>query len=196
MLKSIINIKNLTLPIVSVSSLRYWYHSIQFILLQANGKTPSQQIRKFIYTEYFRMTIGENSVIYNSCHIRSPQNITIGENTSIGDHCILDGRSGLTIGNSVNLSTGAWIWTMQHDPNDPNFGVKGGAVVVEDYAWISSRTSILPGVTIGRGAVIATGAVVTKSVEPFAIMAGVPAKKIGERNQDLNYKLASCQPFW
>jgi acetyltransferase-like isoleucine patch superfamily enzyme len=164
--------------------------------LQANGKIPFQCIRKHLYTKYFGISIGENSVIYNSCHIRSPRNITIGEDTSIGDRCILDGRFGLTIGNSVNLSTGAWIWTLQHDPNDPEFGVKGGHVVIEDYVWISSRTSILPGVTIGRGAIVATGAVVTKSVEPFAIVGGVPAQKIGERHQNLNYKLKSFQPFF
>jgi len=85
---------------------------------------------------------------------------------------------------------------MQHDPNDPNFGVISGKVIVEDYAWISSRTTILPGVTIGYGAVIAAGAVVTKSVEAFTIVGGVPAKKIGERNQELNYKLKSTVAFF
>ncbi|MBK4728695.1 acyltransferase [Oxynema sp. CENA135] len=179
-----------------MSYIRSLYHSLQFIALQATGKILSQYIRKHLYRKYFGISIGDNSVIYNSCHIRSPRNITIGQDTSIGDHCILDGRSGLTIGNSVNLSTGAWIWTLQHDPSDPDFGVKGGHVVIEDYAWISSRTSILPGVTIGRGAVVATGAVVTKSVEPLAIVAGVPAKKIGERHRNLNYKLKSYQSFF
>ena len=179
-----------------ISSLRSRYHSLQFIGLQATGKIPSQVIRNYLYRKYFGLIIGSNTVIYNSCHIRAPKNIVIGENTSIGDQCILDGRSGLTIGNCVNMSTGAWIWTMQHDVNDPDFAATGSPVVVEDYAWISARTIILPGVTVGHGAVIAAGAVVTKSVEPYTIVGGVPAKKIGERNQNLNYQLSSAQPFF
>ncbi|NJK52359.1 MAG: hypothetical protein HC936_05170 [Leptolyngbyaceae cyanobacterium SU_3_3] len=90
----------------------------------------------------------------------------------------------------------AWIWTAQHDLNDSGFAGVSAPVVIEDYAWISSRATILPGVTIGRGAVVAAGAVVTKSVAPFEIVGGVPAKKIGERNRDLDYQLSSCIAFW
>ena len=125
-----------------------------FVSLQLIGKIPLQVLRHCFYRRWFKLTLGHNSVIYNSCHIRAPHRIVIGDNTSIGDHCILDGRSGLTIGNSVNLSTGVWIWTLQHDMNDPEFGVKGAPVIIEDYAWVSSRTTLLPGVTIGKGAVV------------------------------------------
>jgi acetyltransferase-like isoleucine patch superfamily enzyme len=176
--------------------LRSQYHHLRFIGLQGIGHIPSQTIRNYFYTKHFGLKLGEDSVIYNSCHMREPHKISIGNDSSIGDRCILDGRSGLTIGNSVNMSTGVWIWTLQHDPNDPSFAAKGAPVVIEDYAWISSRTTILPGVTIGKGALVAAGAVVTKSVEPHAIVGGVPAKKIGNRNRDLNYKLGTCKPFF
>ncbi|BAU11431.1 acetyltransferase [Leptolyngbya sp. NIES-3755] len=175
---------------------RYLWQSFQFLALQYIGKIPSQTLRRWFYVQWYGLTLGEGSVIYNSCHIRSPEKITIGDNTSIGDQCVLDGRSGLIIGNSVNLSTGAWIWTAQHDPNAIGFEGVEAPVVIEDYAWISSRTTILPGVTIGHGAVVAAGAVVTKSVAPFEIVGGVPAKKIGERNQNLDYKLNACIAFW
>lgn len=177
-------------------SFRYLWQSFQFLALQYIGKIPSQTIRHWFYVQGYGLTIAEGSVIYNSCHIRDPEKIVIGKNTSIGDQCVLDGRSGLTIGDSVNLSTGAWIWTAQHDPNAGGFDGVEAPVVIEDYAWISSRTTILPGVTIGRGAVVAAGAVVTKSVAPFEIVGGVPAKKIGERNQNLDYKLNACIAFW
>jgi acetyltransferase-like isoleucine patch superfamily enzyme len=183
-------------PTLALPSKRYWFDSFKFLCLQSTGKIPSQTMRTWIYTRLYGLNIGEKSVIYNNCHIRDAHQITIGCHTSIGDQCVLDGRSGLTIGNSVNLSTGAWIWTAQHDLNHPNFGGTGAPVVIEDYAWISSRTTILPGVTIGKGAVVAAGAVVTKSVAPFDIVGGVPAKKIGERNQNLDYKLTSCIAFW
>lgn len=169
---------------------------LKFLTLQFTGKIPAQTVRHWIYRGIYQLQLGENSVIYNSCHIRAPKLIRIGDFTSIGDQCVLDGRGGLTIGNSVNLSTGAWIWTAQHDLNHPGFGGESAPVVIEDYAWVSSRTTILPGVTIGEGAVVAAGAVVTKSIAPYDIVGGVPAKKIGERNRDLNYQLNSCVAFW
>ena len=179
-----------------IDKLRSQYHHLKFLILQVIGIIPSQTIRNYLYAKHFKLNIGDNTVIYNSCHLRDPHKITIGNNSSIGDRCILDGRSGLTIGDSVNMSTEAWIWTLQHDPHDPDFAAVGAPVVIEDYAWISCRTIILPGVTIGRGAVVAAGAVVTKSVEPYAIVGGVPAKKIGDRNTNLNYKLKSCVSFF
>ena len=90
---------------------------------------------------------------------------------------------------------GVWIWTMEHDPQDSYYGVKGGAVTIEDYAWISCRVVILPGVTIGKGAVVAAGAVVTKDVAPYTIVGGVPAKKIGTRTKDLRYQLRFHKAF-
>jgi acetyltransferase-like isoleucine patch superfamily enzyme len=168
----------------------------KFLTLQITGKIPSQILRHLLYRNFYNIQIGEGSVIYNNCHIRAPKLIKIGDFTSIGDQCVLDGRGGLTIGNSVNISTGAWIWTAQHDPNDSGFAGVLAPVVIEDYAWVSSRTTVLPGVTIGKGAIVAAGAVVTKSVAPYDIVGGVPAKKIGERSRDLNYKLSSCVAFW
>jgi acetyltransferase-like isoleucine patch superfamily enzyme len=134
---------------VSLPSKRYLYDSLKFSLLQWIGKIPVQTIRHFLYTKLYHLTIGQSSVIYNSCHLRAPEKIQIGTYTSIGDQCVLDGRGGLTIGNSVNFSTSAWVWTAQHDLNDREFAGVSAPVVIEDYAWISSRATILPGVTIG-----------------------------------------------
>jgi acetyltransferase-like isoleucine patch superfamily enzyme len=137
------------------------------------------------------MTIGTGSVIYGGCEIRMPQKISVGAYSSIGHRCVLDGRSGLTIGSSVNISTEVMIWTLQHDYNDPKFTLEGGEVKVGDYAWLSARSIILPGVSIGRGAVVAAGAVVTKDVAAHTVVGGIPAKKIGERNPDLDYRCNS-----
>jgi len=113
----------------------------------------------------------------------------------VGTDAILDGRGGITLGDNVNLSSQAAIWTMQHVPDDPDFGVVSAPVRVEDRAWISFRATILPGVTIGEGAVIAAGAVVTKDVPPFAMVGGIPAKQIGERSRALRYVLGPPAPF-
>lgn len=102
----------------------------------------------------------------------------------------LDGRGGkVIIGNNVDIATESCIWTLEHDPNSDYHKTRGGSVVIEDYVWIASRAIILPNITIGNGAVIATGAIVTKDVPAMAIVAGVPAKVIGYRKSKLKYKL-------
>jgi len=142
-----------------------------------------------LYRKVFKMNLGDKVVIHYGTEIRAPWNISIGEGTIIGDKAILDGRSGIVIGKNVNFSTGAWLWTLQHDVNDPTFSTEGQGlpIVIEDRAWISCRTVILPGVIIGEGSVVAAGGVVTKNTEPYSINGGVPCKKIGERNRNLEY---------
>lgn len=141
------------------------------------------------------MKIGRGSRIYHGVKIRAPWKISIGENSIIGDGAILDGRFGLIIGDNVNFSTGVWVWTMQHEMNSSDFRGSGGPVVIEDYVWASCRTTILPDTTVGKGAVLAANSVITKNVPPYAIMGGVPAKQIGERNRDLKYVLKPDIPF-
>lgn len=102
---------------------------------------------------------------------------------------VFDGRRGLEIGNNVNISSDVSIWTLQHDHRDPYFECKpeGGKVVIGDRVWLGSNVIVLPGVTIGEGAVCCAGCVVTKDVEPFTVVAGIPAKKVNERPKDLYY---------
>jgi maltose O-acetyltransferase len=91
------------------------------------------------------------------------------------------------IGNNVDIAQETNIWTLEHDIHDDYHRDKGGDVIIEDYVWIASRVTILPGVTIGRGAVIAANAVVTKDVPSMAVAGGVPARVIGERKSKLRY---------
>jgi len=165
-----------------------------FFLLLSIGHFPSHILRSSVY-RIFGMKIGNKSYIYGRAEVRSPHLITIGKNTLIGHDAILDGRGGLDIGNYVNISSGVWIWTAEHDPYDIDFRTKTEPVVIEDYSWLSCRSVILPGVRVGYGSVVCAGAVVTKSTEPYSIVAGVPAKKIGERIKELHYSLGEPTPF-
>ena len=174
--------------------LKRYLRGLFFLLLSIMGYIPSQTLRHVVY-KMFGLKIGKDSVIYGRAEIRAPQNIRIGKNTIIGSRAILDGRGELEIGNNVNFSTGVWLWTAQHDKNDPYFGAAYGKIIVKDYAWISCRAIILPNVVVGEGAVVAAGAVVTKDVPPYAIVAGIPARKMGERNKDLRYTLSFSIPF-
>ena len=99
----------------------------------------------------------------------------------------MDARGGLEIGRDVNLSSEVRIWTGQHNMQDAFFSYESAKVTIGDRSWISSNTIILPGVAIGEGAVICAGAVVTKNCGKYGIYAGVPAKRIGTRNQELKY---------
>ena len=108
----------------------------------------------------------------------------------VNAHCILDGRrSSLVIEHDVDIGTHSHIWTLEHDPNDPTHGTRSAPVTIEHHAWLASRVTVLPGVTIGKGAVVSAGSVVTKDVSPLTIVAGVPAKVIGHRNNPLEYQL-------
>ena len=68
-------------------------------------------------------------------------------------------------------------------------------IEINDYAWLGVGCTILQNVVIGKGAVVCAGAVVTRNVEDFAVVAGVPAKKIGERTKSLDYKCRGWMPF-
>jgi acetyltransferase-like isoleucine patch superfamily enzyme len=88
----------------------------------------------------------------------------------------------------VNLSSQVAIWTAQHDPQSATFDTVYAPVTVERRAWLSFRTTVLPGVTIHEGAVLAAHAVATKDVPAFSIAGGVPARVIGPRNASLTYE--------
>lgn len=169
---------------------------VDFLLffLTVTGYLPIHQVRKLIY-RMAGVSIGEQVGFHWRARFYHPWKLTIGNNSIIGNDAMLDARNGINIGENVSLSMGVWIWTMEHDPHDPGYGVQGGPVIIEDYAWVSCRAVILPNVTVGKGAVVAAGAVVTKDVAPYTIVAGVPAKKIGERTKELRYKLRFHKAF-
>ena len=88
------------------------------------------------------------------------------------------------------------IYNSEHDVQDPSFKAVKSPVIIEDYVFIGPRAIILPGVKIGTGAVVAAGAVVTKNVPERAIVGGVPAKEIGQRQlTDFRYRLGRFRLF-
>ena len=161
------------------------------------GYIPSHVIRHVLYRNMFGITVPNDSIIYRCCRLVQPSGIKIGHNTIIGDRCVLDGRSTLTIGNNVNIGGDTHIHTMEHDINSPTFAVSGGPVNIDDYVYLGTNVIILPDVSIGEGAVVASGAVVTKDVEPWSLVGGVPAKFIKKR-PNVRYKLDTSQRlyFW
>ncbi len=159
-----------------------WISSLEWLFINLYPLIPSRHLRK----QLLRLRgakIDKTASMFAKIEIRKPSGLVIKSGVSIGPKVLLDARCGLEIGNNVVIAYEAIIWSLHHDMNSIDFHGIGSKTVIDDYAWICSRSIILPGVHIGYGAVVVSGAVVTKDVEPFAIVAGIPAKKIGERKQ-------------
>lgn len=150
---------------------------------------PFYTVRLFYY-RIIGIVIGKKTSIHMRVFMDG-QNITIGSNSVVNRSCYLDGRGTLLIGNNVSISPHVQIITVSHNMNSPYFDNVFTKVEIQDYAWIGTRAIILQGVTIGKGAVVGAGSVVTKDVDPFTFVAGVPALKIKERNCNLLY-----DPTW
>jgi maltose O-acetyltransferase len=134
-------------------------------------------------------SIGANSSILMQVRFLNVKRVMIGKNSTVNYGTLIDSRGGdVKIGNNVNISNSVFIYTLEHDPQSPSFDCKFGDVVIEDHAWVASRATILPGVRIGQGAVVACGAVVTKDVAAYTMVGGIPAKVIGKRTRDLRYE--------
>lgn len=172
-----------------------WILDFELLIITWIGLFPSHLFRIMFY-KMVGIKIGKNSRIHIGARFFYPGNIKIGEGTIIGDNAFLDGRDKLIIGNNVDIASSVMIYNSEHDINSEDFGAILAPVVIEDYVFIGPRVTILPGVKIGKGAVIAAGAVVIKDVKEFAIVGGVPAQLIDERKiKDLNYKLGRARLF-
>lgn len=159
------------------------------------GHVPNHALRKFMYRNVFGVKIGSNTSLHWRTRFFQPEGVAVGENSIIGNDCFLDGRSGIRIGDNVNIGGHVQIYTLEHDPDSPHFATKGGPVTIGDRCYIATRATVLPSVTIGEGAVVAAGAVVTRDVPPFTVVGGVPARVIRERSRDLVYTLGYHMPF-
>lgn len=168
---------------------------------------PSFTLRHLWYQRALGIQLGENAAVYLGTYVEfwGPRElrrigVSIGRNTTINRDCTLDARSPLAIGGNVSISFGVTLVAGLHDLNDPRFpssAVGPWGITIEDYVWIGTRAMILPGVTVGRGAVIAAGAVVTKDVAPLTVVGGVPAKPIGTRHPGAcAYELDSPPPLF
>lgn len=170
--------------------LEFWLMVLRFV-----GFIPIHTIRKIFYISS-GIDMPFNSTIHIGASFFNPANIKIGNDTIIGDHCFMDGRAKLTIGNHVGIDSQVLIYNDEHNIHSDNYENSFGPVEIGDYVFIGPRSIILPGVKIGKGAVVAAGAVVTKNIPDFEIWGGIPAQKISDRkNKNPNYKLGRAMWF-
>jgi len=143
---------------------------------------------KRILLKSFNFKIGKSSHIHNSTFM-SLGKFEMGNNSVINPKCVIDNRDKITIGNNVSIGQYSKIYTTGHDINCSYFTGLRKPVVIEDNVVLFSSCIIQPGVTIGEGAVVFPGSVVTKDVPPFTTIGGNPAKIIGKRTTNLNYRI-------
>ena len=133
---------------------------------------------------YRRFWLGRKSVVESYCCINNAVgDVTIGDYTRIGIHCTVIGP--VCIGDHVNLAQGITVTALNHNYADSSRkideqGISTKPVLIGDDVWIGANAVILPGVTIGRHVVVAAGAVVTKDIPDYSLVAGIPAKVIKE----------------
>jgi maltose O-acetyltransferase len=171
--------------------------TLEFVvfLLHIIGWFPSHHVRRFCY-RLAGIKIGNGSTFHTGARFYQPSNISVGKDTIIGESAILDGRATLSIGDHVDIASEVMIYNSWHDVEDPDFKALKDEVTIESYVFIGPRAIILPGVSIGKGAIVAAGSVVTKDVQPFELVGGVPAKVIRERKlKNLHYKLGRAAWF-
>ena len=155
------------------------------------------KIIRFIRQRYWKIRFkkcGKDFLCCSGVKIHGAKRISIGNNVRIGENSYINGRGGITIGNNVKFGPQVFIWTWNHNycapkklPYDDVDIAK--PVIIGDNVWIGAKSSIIPGVTVGDGAVIAMCAVVTKDVPPCAVVGGNPAKILKYRNIEVYNKL-------
>ena len=161
----------------------------RFVLYQcvnAFSAVPVWSLRRWLFSA-MGARVGNGSYIDRKCYFMDVNRLRVGAHTHVNRMCTLDARGFLEIGSNVSISHGVMIMSGGHDMNSKTFEAKFMPIKIGDYVWVGCGAIILQGVTIGKGAVVAAGAVVTEDVPPYKVAGGVPAKVIGSRNEDLDY---------
>lgn len=147
---------------------------------------PCHALRLLALRKILGIKVGKDTFIHLGC-VFIGNNISIGDNTVIGRRCCIGGGE-IHIGSSVAITAEVYIFAASHAKDSPDFEGTYAPVIIDDHAWLGVRSIVLLGVHIGKGAVLGAGSVATKSIPPFTVYAGSPAKKIGLRSSDLHYK--------
>lgn len=181
-LKNLLNRYNLTRQL----SLSLYFLVTDYVTNHIVAHIPFWYIRK-AYFWLLGARIGKQTQMDMGITFLDVNRLVIGCHSHINRQATIDARGRLVIGDNVSISQRVAIMTGSHDYQSPDFGFKRTSIVIDDYVWIGINATVIGNVHIGKGAVVCAGAVVTKDVPPYEVVAGVPARSIGTRCQDLRY---------
>lgn len=156
-----------------------WYF-VNALVVRASWN-PFMKI-KVALLRAFGAKIGKGLVIKNNVTIKSPWNLVVGDDCWLGEDCWIDNLDKVAIGSNVCISQGAMLLTGNHDYTVGNMPYRNAPIHIEDGAWIGAQTTVCPGVTVCRNAILTVGSVATKDMQPGGIYQGNPAVKIRDRH--------------
>jgi maltose O-acetyltransferase len=164
------------------------YQLFKLVANKLDGRNSAKgrlvKLRLYLIGHLFE-SIGSNVNLQSGLFLVGINNITIGNNSGIGRNCYIFANDKVVIGANVMIAPEVIIHTSNHGLAKEMPMIEQASttksIVIEDDVWIASRVTILSGVKVAKGCVLAAGSVVNKSTEPYSIYGGVPAKKIGER---------------
>ena len=178
-----------------LKKLRFRFYCLPGIILSAlMNWSPSFSLSNIIL-RCFGAKVGSRVSIHNGVRIVMPGRLTIGNNVTINSKSFIDNRSGIYVGNNVMIGRDVQVYTLGHNVNSSDFRSVGKPVVIMDNAVIFTRSTIMPGIKIGKNSVVLPGSVVTKDVPDHSIFGGVPAKYVSDRNCEISYTL-DYRMYW
>jgi acetyltransferase-like isoleucine patch superfamily enzyme len=132
--------------------------------------------------------LGQNTVFQRGVQITRAENVSIGSNCNFAANCLITGGGGVRIGDWVGFGPDVKVWSMNHRFDDPDTpwllqGWEMKPVTIEDDVWLAANVFVMPGVTIGKGAIVSASSVVNKSIPPYAVVVGNPARVVGWRKR-------------
>ena len=160
-------------------AVRVLWHFANALFLQS-ALNPSSGL-KVAVLRLFGAKVGAGCVLKPGISVKSPWNLTMGDHCWIGERAWIDSLAPVTLGSHVCLSQDVYLCCGNHDWADPAFGKTVSPITVEDGAWIATRATVMPGVIVRSHAVVAAGAVLARSAEPYTVYAGVPAVVVKTR---------------
>lgn len=179
--------KNMPKPIKAV------YYAVTLFFNSVLNKLPSRHLRKWTL-QLLGAKLGKHALFFRRVEVLYPKGLDVDDRVTVGWFAELDARAGIHISHDVNISSHAKLITGSHDVDAPDFASDFRPINIGHHVWIGTGAIILQGVTIGDGAVVAAGAVVTKDIPPYEVWGGVPAKFIRKRSTELRYQMKGA-PF-
>jgi putative colanic acid biosynthesis acetyltransferase WcaF len=129
----------------------------------------------------FGAQVGAHVRVYGSTHLYMPWNVSLGDWTALGEDVLIYSLGHVSVGSRVTISYRGHVCAGSHDLSDPNLALLKPPVIIEDGVWVGTDAFVGPGVRVGQGAVIGARAVVVRDVAALSVVAGNPARVIGER---------------
>jgi putative colanic acid biosynthesis acetyltransferase WcaF len=153
-----------------------------YVLLFRPSPRPMHAWRALLL-RLFGATLGPNCHIYPHARIWAPWNLLCEDVVAIADDAEIYNAAPISLGSHATISQHAYLCSATHDIHDRAFPLVARPIVIGPKAWICAQSTVMPGVTVGEGAVLALGAVATRELQPWTIYTGIPAKISGQRRQ-------------